>query len=830
MRNIEFNEPKGQAWVKAKSEKNWLLFGIFEADDTGKSQKRPIKSSNKAINLGIHDAAQLTFDTAMEQIQYQRERGFTKINKARKDYADSKGKGHIEMVDVALGYCPRPGSAMIVVDLDDCFDVKTGKVSKEWVELALMMLEGGYVEASTSGTGLRMLMPRVEGDDSRFRSNGEYGGAGIFGGGGKGCVIMGQAYDGRIEVTREDATLDVIEEHIHAIRKTARERVFSGSGGGSLQDSILNFGFTDLDTFKEMAALAQNGPDIGSEWYGLVMAAREHFALQEIDGTQEDELFEAINEWSSRWEGGDHDPDKLIDVFNRPISLDSSGGTGMGTWYHLAKEGGWDGPSAHRDEQQTNREEKSAAPPLDSSGGDVSQEVAAFDVPTGKIDNLDKFRRRFVLANGLWFDLLQMRERSETEIGNETMRIKMEDVLPNGKMAKVKPNMASRMYWCKRHADMFDGVTWFPGAPMLIQDQMPVEGHLVRRVGQKWINTWEPMELPEGYRTRGTGTADIWIEHVRRIYPDDADQIFDWLALCLQKQGQKVGFGLVLGGTPGSGKDTLLMPVINALGRSANGQVSFTQVAGEFDDWIFRKTFVVVQEANSFGSRNAGAIVARLRSFIALGGPLLVNPKGSKSKHIPNVANIVITVNELDALRIPPDDRRYFICWTDEDPMTSEQKDRLFGWYENGGMHEVARWLMDRQVQMRTGDAPPMTGGRFEMVKATMPDVLETIAGVAHDRWWLSTSELTALVGLEYDGRMRKMGTDIATCLKFLGMHKRKAPQNTNWAWMPAVDPRGRIKVKGVYHMVWSTKSDMNEADWKEVVRGLNEEGVAGMN
>lgn len=819
MQNIDFIEPKGQAWEDAKLEKNWLIFGIFEADEKGKVQKRPVKASNKAMNLGIHAAAAHTFEYVLEQVQYQRERGFDKINKSRKEYADGNDMEFLKMVDVAIGYCPRPGSAMIVVDLDDCVDPK-GNVHVDWVSMFLMFMDEGYVELSTSGTGMRVLMPRVDGDDKRFRSNGEYGGAGIFGGGGKGCVITGQPWEGRDTVTREEEALLTAEKHIAEVRNKVRERVLSGEGGGSLQDDVLNFGFTPIEVFREMVEASPNGSDIGAEWYGMIMAAREHFALQDLE--DEDELYNILNEWSEKWEGGIHDEDKLRDVFDRPIRIDASGGMGMGSWYELAFEAGWE-PRPH-DSGENPNEDQASSNSKDSSGGDLGQlsDSSGGDFPpvaTGRIDTVAKFTSRFVIAGGRWFDLLRMDERPETEVGNETMSLKMKHINPvNGKASTVKPNMAARQYWCKTTAEHYDGTTWYPGLPRVIKGKLPVEGRLVEAQGQKWINTWEPPLV--GPQAEGSASVNVWKKHVMKLYPDEAEEIFDWLALCLQRPGQKIGFAMVLAGTPGSGKDSLVQPVLDAIGRSADGQVNFAALASDFDDWAYRRTLVVVQEANQEGrQQNLAGLISKMRAFIAIGRPIWINPKFLRGQFIPNVMNMIVTANEINALNIPPDDRRFFVCWTDADPMTTEEKHELFGWYENGGTWEVVRWLMDRKVVMQCGDSPRVTDGRIEMVRESMPAILDTVIDIVGDREWVSTSEISSRVVLEYDNNPRKMGRDIAKCLVFLGMHRRKNPSGD----------RGRINVQHIWHTIFA-KRDMDVADWKEVKRVLNEDGVEGMN
>ena len=60
--------------------------------------------------------------------------------------------------------------------------------------------------------------------------------------------------------------------------------------------------------------------------------------------------------------------------------------------------------------------------------------------------------------------------------------------------------------------------------------------------------------------------AEPWIDHVRKVFPDDADHIIRWLAHRVQRPQEKINHALVLGGAQGIGKDTLLEPVKHAVG------------------------------------------------------------------------------------------------------------------------------------------------------------------------------------------------------------------------------------------------------------------------
>ena len=92
--------------------------------------------------------------------------------------------------------------------------------------------------------------------------------------------------------------------------------------------------------------------------------------------------------------------------------------------------------------------------------------------------------------------------------------------------------------------------------------------------------------------------AGPWLDHVRRVYPDEADHIIAFLAHRVQRPEEKINHGLVLGGLQGIGKDTLLEPIKRAVGPWNFAEVSPQQVLGRFNGFL---KSVVLQDLGSEG-------------------------------------------------------------------------------------------------------------------------------------------------------------------------------------------------------------------------------------
>src|SRR5262249_13804447 len=118
----------------------------------------------------------------------------------------------------------------------------------------------------------------------------------------------------------------------------------------------------------------------------------------------------------------------------------------------------------------------------------------------------------------------------------------------NGKWVTVKPSV-----WLKRFRRV-EQVTWAPGLPEILEDQFISSGGWQQHPGAHVLNLYRPPRLVLG----DANQAGKWLEHVKLLYPEDADDIINWFAHRVQRPGEKINYAEVLGGGQGIGKDWLL--------------------------------------------------------------------------------------------------------------------------------------------------------------------------------------------------------------------------------------------------------------------------------
>ena len=154
-----------------------------------------------------------------------------------------------------------------------------------------------------------------------------------------------------------------------------------------------------------------------------------------------------------------------------------------------------------------------------------------------------------------------------------------------------KKILASR--WLAKYAPV-EQMTWAPGLPQLVRDKLIGDGGWIDRKGATVLNLYRPPTIALGDPSK----AGPWLDHVRRIYPDEADHIIAFLAHRVQRPEEKINHGLVLGGLQGIGKDTLLEPIKRAVGPWNFAEVSPQQMLGRFNGFL---KSVVLQDLGSEG-------------------------------------------------------------------------------------------------------------------------------------------------------------------------------------------------------------------------------------
>jgi hypothetical protein len=271
-----------------------------------------------------------------------------------------------------------------------------------------------------------------------------------------------------------------------------------------------------------------------------------------------------------------------------------------------------------------------------------------------------------------------------------------------GKQLEVRP-----ADWLDKHQPV-EQVTWAPGLPVIIRDQFILDGGWTSHAGAAVFNLYSPPEPLAGDPAK----AGPWLDHVGYVYPDDAEHIIDFLAHRVQRPEEKINHSLVLGGSQGIGKDTILEPVKYAVGAWNFQEASPKQILGRFNSFL-KSVILRISEARDLGEYDRFAFYDHMKAYSAAPPDTLrVDEKHLREYCIVNVCGVIITTNHKnDGIYLPAEDRRHYVAWSD---LTKEDArfqggywKRLWRFYGAGGIGHVAAYLRDRDISNFDPKAPP---------------------------------------------------------------------------------------------------------------------------
>lgn len=270
---------------------------------------------------------------------------------------------------------------------------------------------------------------------------------------------------------------------------------------------------------------------------------------------------------------------------------------------------------------------------------------------------------------------------------------------------KGNPMWIAATTWLDRERAV-EQMTWAPGLPEIIREGLLYEGGWLDRSGSMAFNLYLPPNIELG----DPELAELWVEHVKFIYPEDAEHLFNWLAHRVQRPEEKINHALVLGGEQGIGKDTLLEPVKEAVGRWNLQETSPTQMLGTRFNGYLRSVILRISEARDLGEYDRFKFYEHMKAITAAPPDVLrVDEKHIREYPILNICGIAHTTNhKTDGLYLPEDDRRHFVAWSDltkENPrFTREYWNRL---HDPELFPHVAAWLWARDISGFDPKAPP---------------------------------------------------------------------------------------------------------------------------
>lgn len=281
------------------------------------------------------------------------------------------------------------------------------------------------------------------------------------------------------------------------------------------------------------------------------------------------------------------------------------------------------------------------------------------------------------------------------------------------------------------------GMGWDPSQPMIVEGRMLTDNGWIRTAKCRTFNTYLPADIEHR-----AGDVAPFVDHVRFVYPDEWQHIINYLAFKVQHPGDKINHGLVFIGAPGIGKDTILEPAIAALGPhnfKSIGAASFFK--SDFNGYL-QSVMLRIDEVHDLGGESKYAFHDRTKTILA--APPMghrINEKFVPEHFAVNINGVVLTSNHADALYLPRDDRRHYVCVSprEQNDIPDGHFDRLYEWFAKGGNETVAHYLANLDLSSFNAKAPPPKTAGWHMIVAAgiapesgdMTDAIEAMGNPA---------------------------------------------------------------------------------------------------
>lgn len=239
------------------------------------------------------------------------------------------------------------------------------------------------------------------------------------------------------------------------------------------------------------------------------------------------------------------------------------------------------------------------------------------------------------------------------------------------------------------------GLAYAPGGLRFVGGVAGLHGALPN------LNLWRGMGVePE------KGDVDPWLDMLVNNLPDEPlrQWFIQWCAYPLQNPGRKLTTYPLVFGPSGMGKNLLFKPLHTLYGRNAV-VVSKDNLKSNFNSIYAQRQFIHVDELQRARGDEDDPISQKVK-MLTTGEVIVVNKKGEPEWEVENCANIAITSNYWNCIKLDADDRR--ACVLRWDATVHGGVDRrgdapywatYVKWVDGPGPAALYAWLLEQDLR-----------------------------------------------------------------------------------------------------------------------------------
>jgi len=349
----------------------------------------------------------------------------------------------------------------------------------------------------------------------------------------------------------------------------------------------------------------------------------------------------------------------------------------------------------------------------------------------------------------------------------------------------------------------------------VIRDKIMADGAWIDKPGRRVFNLYRPPNIDPGDPMQ----AGRWLDHIHYIYPDDTEHIIKWLAHRVQHPGEKINHALVLHGSQGIGKDTILAPVKDAIDKWNANTISPENFLEKFN-WFVKSVILIINEGKDLGDQSRYTFYERSKHYTATPPDTITcNEKHKREYSVPNVTSVIITTNHREGgMYLPEDDRRHYVASSrrTRDEFSDTYWTDIYQWYDQGGASHVAAYLAAYDLSCFDAKAPPpKTDAFWAIAQANRAPESDELADALERLGWpnaLTLDDIWDATDDEFANwiRERKNARRVGLRLSDVGYQRVRNPDAESGLW------RYRGKRQAIY-----VRSDLTTHDYLDAAKRL---------
>lgn len=291
--------------------------------------------------------------------------------------------------------------------------------------------------------------------------------------------------------------------------------------------------------------------------------------------------------------------------------------------------------------------------------------------------------------------------------------------------------------------------------------------------GKRCINQFRGYNVtPRG------GSVDLWLDLMESIFESDdvLDQVIMWMAHIFQRPEVKLQWHIILMGNKGTGKDSLLKPLMQILGASG-GDISAENLEGGWGDYFARKMLVALQEVYREQDKKFANMMKNFAASTSTGIKQW-NLKGGRIVSQPDTLAMFAFSNHRHCVALEPGERRYLVVDSfNVEPLDAQFYIDYHNWLDReNGAAAIFDYLLNVDLSgFNQGKVPFYTDAYHELVEGGKYDYEHVIEEMYQNKESIFSVDHFQLKTLmdELKKQGHKMGQKgVIRCIENLGFRK----------------------------------------------------------